>query len=60
MATQAKIVYCVIAKAGDKGITESALAAALVPAGLVTKQEPLRIYRFYRKMLMDGGYIAIS
>jgi hypothetical protein len=62
MATQAKVVYAAIAKAGKTGITEQELAKALADpkSGLVTRQSPLRIFRFYRKMLVDGGYIACS
>lgn len=60
MATQAKLVAKVIADAGAKGLTETELASKLVPAGLVTRQLPLRIYRFYRKLLVEGGYIATA
>lgn len=58
IATQARLVARVIFEAGKNGLTETALAAKLVPAGLVTRQNPLRIYRFYRKMLVAGGFIA--
>lgn len=60
IATQARVVYNAIKSAGANGITETQLPAALVKAGLVTRQSPLRIFRFYRKLLVTNGYIVTA
>lgn len=46
--------------ADKKPVTQAELIAAMLENGLKTVQTPKRIYTFYRKDLLEEGYIAYA
>ena len=58
-ATQARVVLDTLEALGGKA-TQQEIIDALVANGLKTRQEPKRIYTFYRQMLVDNGFIKLA
>lgn len=59
MATQARVILDTLIALKGKA-TQQEIIDALVDNGLKTRQEPKRIYTFYRQMLVDNGYIKLA
>lgn len=60
IAPQCKVIVNCVASFGAEGVTREKLVAALVPAGLQTRQPAGRIFSYYQKSLVEGGYITIT
>lgn len=56
---QAQVIAKVVAENPD-GIGRKDLYIALPKAGLMTRQPVERIFAFYQKRLVEGGYIAVK
>jgi hypothetical protein len=56
---QARVILNAL-RAFKKQVTVNELVASLVKAGLETRQEPYRIYTFYRARLIGEGRIKCS
>ena len=59
LPAQALIILNTIEALGGSA-TQSEIVGALLENGLKTVQSPKRIYTFYRKDLMEEGYIAYA
>lgn len=59
LSTQARVILKALETEGGT-LTETQIITQLTAAGLKTVQTPKRIYTFYRKALVDGGYIKIE
>jgi len=59
MAAQARVVLATLDALGGKS-TQQEVIDNLIKNGLKTRQEPKRIYTFYRQALIDGGYIQLG
>lgn len=59
LAAQARVVLATLEALGKKA-TQQEVIDGLIANGLKTKQEPKRIYTFYRQALVDGGYIELG
>lgn len=56
---QAKVVLDILNDSGRENLTEAAIEVLLVEGAekLRTKQEPMKIFAFYRKVMVDGGHL---
>lgn len=58
---QAKVVLDILNDSGRENLTEAAIEVLLVEGAnsgtLKTKQDPMKIFAFYRKNLIEGGHL---
>lgn len=60
LPAQAQVILALLDKAKGKSLSQTEVISGLKGQGLKTVQTPKRIFTFYRKRLVDEGYISVT